>query len=74
MTTVPLRDLRRQFQPLKKEIMTEIERVLDEMQLSLGENVFQLEREFAGYCQTRFAVGVGSGTDALHLRCNLRQQ
>ncbi len=67
MTTVPLLDLRQQFQTLKKEIIAEIERVLDNMQLFLGENVFQLERDFANYCKTRFAVGVSSGTDALHL-------
>jgi dTDP-4-amino-4,6-dideoxygalactose transaminase len=67
MTTIPLIDLSEQFQPLKKEIMTEIERVLDRMQLFLGESVFHLEREFADYHKTRFAVGVGSGTDALHL-------
>ena len=67
MTTIPLVDLKEQFQPLKKEIMTEIERVLDKMQLFLGENVFHLEREFADYCGARFAVGVGSGTDALYL-------
>ena len=67
MTTIPLVDLKEQFQPLKKEIMAEIEGVLDKMQLFLGENVYQLEREFADYCGTRFAVGVGSGTDALYL-------
>jgi len=67
MTTIPLVDLKEQFQPLKKEIMAEIEGVLDKMQLFLGENVYQLEREFADYCGSRFAVGVGSGTDALYL-------
>jgi len=67
MTTIPLVDLKEQFQPLKKEIMTEIEGVLDNMELFLGENVFQLESEFAKYCGVRFAVGVGSGTDALYL-------
>ena len=67
MTTIPLVDLRKQFQPLKKEIMAEIGGALDSMELFLGENVFHLEREFADYCGVRFAVGVGSGTDALYL-------
>jgi dTDP-4-amino-4,6-dideoxygalactose transaminase len=67
MTAIPLVDLRKQFQPLKKEIMAEIEGALEGMELFLGENVFHLEREFADYCGTRFAVGVGSGTDALYL-------
>jgi dTDP-4-amino-4,6-dideoxygalactose transaminase len=64
---IPLVDLKKQFQPLKKEVMTEIEGALDGMDLFLGENVAQLEREFADYCGVRFAVGVGSGTDALYL-------
>jgi dTDP-4-amino-4,6-dideoxygalactose transaminase len=67
MTAIPLVDLRTQFQPLKKEIMAEIEGALDGMGLFLGENVLQLEHEFANYCGVRFAVGVGSGTDALYL-------
>jgi dTDP-4-amino-4,6-dideoxygalactose transaminase len=41
--------------------------VLDSMKLFLGENVFQLERDFAKFCGAKHAVGVGSGTDALYL-------
>ena len=60
-------DLKRQYQPLRGEIMPRIEQVLNGMNLFLGENVYRLEEEFASYCGTRHAVGVGSGTDALHL-------
>jgi dTDP-4-amino-4,6-dideoxygalactose transaminase len=37
------------------------------MQLFLGKNVQTFESDFAAYCGSKFAVGVGSGTDALHL-------
>jgi dTDP-4-amino-4,6-dideoxygalactose transaminase len=67
MKTIQFVDLRGQFETLREEIMPEIEQVLDGMQLFLGENVFRLEKEFAAYCQARYAVGVGSGTDALVL-------
>jgi len=67
MTAIKLVDLRRQFEPLREEILARIGEVLDSMQLYLGENTFCLEKEFADFCQTRFAVGVGSGTDALYL-------
>jgi dTDP-4-amino-4,6-dideoxygalactose transaminase len=60
-------DLKRQYQPLRGEIMPRIEQVLNGMNLFLGENVYRLEEEFASYCGTRHAVGVGSGTDAIHL-------
>lgn len=65
--TIPLVDLRAQYQPLKKEILNAISNVLDDMQLFLGENVQHFEAEFAEYCRTRYAVGLGSGTEALHL-------
>lgn len=67
MKTIQFVDLRGQFETLREEIMPEIAQVLDGMQLFLGENVFRLEKEFAAYCQARYAVGVGSGTDALVL-------
>ncbi len=33
----------------------------------LGKNVKNFEKEFADYCNTKYAVGVASGTDALHV-------
>ena len=67
MKNVPLVDLRGQYEPLKEEIQAAMEEVLDGMKLFLGENVFQLERDFAALCGARHAIGVGSGTDAIYL-------
>jgi dTDP-4-amino-4,6-dideoxygalactose transaminase len=64
---IPLVDLKQQYQGIKEEILTEIGEVLDGMQLFLGKNVQTFESDFAAYCGTEFAIGVGSGTDALHL-------
>lgn len=66
-STIPLVDLRAQYQPLREEIQTAVSGVLDSMQLFLGENVVAFEEEFAQYCGAEDAVGVGSGTEALHL-------
>jgi dTDP-4-amino-4,6-dideoxygalactose transaminase len=52
---------------MKDEIQAAIGQVLDGMKLFLGENVFQLERDFARFCNAKHAVGVGSGTDAIYL-------
>lgn len=65
--SIGLVDLTEQYRSLQEEITAQIQQVLSEMTLFLGENVFRLEEEFARYCGTRYAVGVGSGTDALHL-------
>jgi dTDP-4-amino-4,6-dideoxygalactose transaminase len=64
---IPLVDLKKQCQGIKAEVMAEISQVLDGMQLFLGKNVQTLESNFAAYCGTEFAIGVGSGTDALHI-------
>ena len=64
---VPFVDLKTQYQNIKEEVISEISQALDGMQLFLGKNVQGLESEFAEYCDTEFAIGVGSGTDALHV-------
>lgn len=64
---IPLVDLRKQYAPLKEEILSSISHVLDGMQLFLGENVRALESEFAGYCGTRYGIGVSDGTAALQI-------
>lgn len=60
-------DLRRQYAPFKQEILSGIEKVLDGMHLFLGENVQQLEQEFAQFCGAAHGIGVSDGTSALHI-------
>ena len=51
----------------KEEIDAAIRRVLESGRYILGEEVAGFEREFADYLGVRHAIGVGSGTEALHL-------
>jgi len=60
-------DLRKQYAPFKKEILSGIEKVLDGMHLFLGENVQALEKEFAQFCGAEHGIGVSDGTTALHI-------
>ena len=62
---VPLVDLSAQHGPLRIEIAAAIDKVLTSGQFILGDEVGLFERAFADLCQTRFAVGVNSGLDAL---------
>src|SRR5438477_4197323 len=64
---VRLVDLAAQFRSIKPEVMAAIEDVLESTQLFLGPQTRAFEAEFADYCGSRFAIGVGNGTDALHL-------
>jgi dTDP-4-amino-4,6-dideoxygalactose transaminase len=62
---VPLLDLKGQYLPLRKEIRHAIDEVCDAQTFTLGPLVERFEGNLANYCQTKFAVGVSSGTDAL---------
>jgi dTDP-4-amino-4,6-dideoxygalactose transaminase len=64
---IPLLDLKAQYASIKDEIDPAVLRVLASAQYVLGEEVAQLEREFAAYCGTRHAIAVNTGTSALHL-------
>ncbi len=51
----------------KKELLDAIQNVTNSGWYILGEEVERFEKEFANYCGTKYAVGVGSGLDALRL-------
>lgn len=64
---IPLVDLNRQYRSISREVNLAIKGVFASGKFILGENLRAFEKEFAGYCRAKFAVGVGSGTEALHL-------
>ena len=64
---VPFLDLRAQHDPLREEILAAIARVADASAFAGGPFVAKFEEEFAAYCKTRCAIGVGNGTDAIWL-------
>lgn len=65
--TVPFLDLTLQHQALRTEISAAVERTLDRGDFILGAPLEEFEREFARYCDCEHAVGLSSGTAALHL-------
>jgi len=60
-------DLKAQYESIQDEIGEAIQRVLDSCGFTLGREVAAFEEEFADYCGTKHAIGVNSGTSALHL-------
>jgi len=62
---VPLLDLKLQYATIKEEVMKVTEEVYDSQYFILGPKVKQLEEDIASYCDSKYAVGVSSGTDAL---------
>jgi dTDP-4-amino-4,6-dideoxygalactose transaminase len=65
--SVPMYDLRAEYRNLKHEIDAAIQRVIGSGNFVMGEEVEAFEEELARYCGAQYAVGVGSGTAALHL-------
>jgi dTDP-4-amino-4,6-dideoxygalactose transaminase len=53
--------------PVKEQILADFERILMSGQYILGQEVRSLEREMADQCGVADAVGVASGSEALHL-------
>lgn len=64
---VPFLDLKAQYVTIRDEVRQAIDGVLESCQYALGSEVAAFEKEFAAFCSTQYAIGVNSGTSALHL-------
>jgi dTDP-4-amino-4,6-dideoxygalactose transaminase len=62
---VPLLDLKAQYAALRDDIEAAIRAVCETQRFVLGPSVTELERRVAAYSQSKFGIGVSSGTDAL---------
>ncbi len=66
MRKVPFVDLTLPAE-IESEIDSAIQAVVRSKQFVLGEAVEAFEDAFSGYCEAKYAIGVSSGTAALHL-------
>ncbi len=62
---IPLLDLKAQYASIKTEVAAAINEVLESQYFILGPKVAELEEKVAAYSNSRYAVGVSSGSDAL---------
>jgi len=60
-------DLKAQYNSIKEEIDEAIQKVLDTTSFIMGEELEKFEEEFALFCNTKYAIGVANGSDALIL-------
>jgi dTDP-3-amino-3,4,6-trideoxy-alpha-D-glucose transaminase len=65
--TVPFVRMDRDDPELLEELLGVVRTVAEESSFILGQHVEGFEADFAAYCETDQAVGVGSGTDAIAL-------
>jgi dTDP-4-amino-4,6-dideoxygalactose transaminase len=66
-STLPLADLRQEYARIHSEIDVAVDRVLRSGWYVLGQEGEAFESEWATYNGVAHAVGVGNGTDAIHL-------
>lgn len=67
MKSIPFWNPLPEYEEIKDEIHTVIERVLSSGTLILGPEVAAFEKTFAKFVGSRFGIGVGNGTDAIIL-------
>lgn len=65
--SIPLVDLKAQYEPLRDDILAAIADVLDGMHLFVGPRQRSFEEEFAAFCGTTHCISVSNGTDAIEL-------
>ena len=60
-------DIYNQDKNIIKFILKDIKKVIKNTNFILGKEVDFFEKNFAKYCNSRFALGCGNGTDALYM-------
>jgi len=65
--SIPYIDLEHQHSQIEEELLDKIKTVLKHGQFILGQEVENFEKQFAEFNESKYAVGVASGTDALIL-------
>lgn len=64
---VPFLNLNAQHDPLREEFLAAINEVIGDSAFAGGPHVAKFETHFAAFCNVPFAIGLGSGTEALWL-------
>lgn len=65
--TISFVDLNAQLSEIRGEILSAIEDAINDGQYILGDQVATFEQAFADFCGAKHGIGVGTGTEALHL-------
>jgi len=67
MHSVKFVDLGKQYLSIRKEILEKFDEISKSGNYILSQELKKFEENFSRYCGTKYAVGVGNGSDALYL-------
>ncbi|MEO0490835.1 MAG: DegT/DnrJ/EryC1/StrS family aminotransferase, partial [Cyanobacteria bacterium J06659_2] len=62
---IPFVDLDAQHRPIENTLKQSMWKTIHDGDFILGKAVWEFEQSFASACNTKYGVGVGSGTDAI---------
>jgi dTDP-4-amino-4,6-dideoxygalactose transaminase len=62
---IPFLDLKTQFREIEHEVLPMVKEAMENAAFIGGPHVSGFETEFAAFCDSKYGVGVNSGTDAL---------
>jgi dTDP-4-amino-4,6-dideoxygalactose transaminase len=64
---IPMLDLSEQYSLIRNEVLVKLDKVMSSSQFILGSHVKELENEIAKMSNTKYGIGVGNGSDAIHI-------
>ncbi|AOV08781.1 DegT/DnrJ/EryC1/StrS family aminotransferase [Sporosarcina ureilytica] len=64
---IPMLDLSEQYSKIKDEVLSKLDEVMSSSQFILGSHVKQVENDIAEMSKTNHGIGVGNGSDAIHI-------
>ncbi len=62
---IPFVDLKAQYHSIKEEVQKNVNNVIENSAFIGGNFLKKFESDFAGFCEAKYCVGVGNGTDAI---------
>jgi dTDP-4-amino-4,6-dideoxygalactose transaminase len=65
--SIPFVDLKAQYRSIQTEIDAAIEQVISDTAFVGGKYLAEFETAFAAFCTVKHCIGVGNGTDAIHI-------
>lgn len=64
---IPMLDLSEQYLTIREDVLIQLDEVMSSSQFILGSHVKQLESDIAKMSKTSHGIGVGNGSDAIHI-------
>ncbi|MEK3978648.1 DegT/DnrJ/EryC1/StrS family aminotransferase [Psychrobacillus sp. FSL K6-2836] len=64
---IQMLDLSQQYLTIRKDVLSKLDEVMSSSQFILGSHVKQVENDIAKMSKTKHGIGVGNGSDAIHI-------